>query len=335
MLISCLLIVIGLALLVHGADRFVEGAASVAYLLGLSPLLIGLVVVGFATSVPEILVGSISAWQGKTDIAIGNALGSNIANIGLVLGISILILPIAVCPRSIKREYQIMCIAIGLAFLLMLDGYLSRADAIILLLTLIASIGAIVWLAKTNSDPLSAQNLSPNLSQNPLENAAQMESVPELNTNNSMLKSSGQLLIGLLLLLIGADLLVRGAVFVAQYFGISDLIIGLTIIAIGTSLPELATSIISLIKKKADIAIGNIIGSNLYNILAVLGIPALIHPTKFEPAVITRDFPIMIGLTLLLGGMIFIARKNTLIRAEGGLLLFCFIAYQFILFSHS
>ena len=319
MLVSCLLVLIGLALLIYGADMFVTGASSIARQLGMPPLIIGLTIVGFATSAPEILVGSVSALQDKTAIAIGNALGSNITNIGLVLGVSILLLPITVASRTIKREYGLMCVALVLALLLMLDGHLSRIDAFVLLVALIGSLGWIVWIAKKSSanDPLIG------------------EFEQELNEPEPTKVAVVKLLIGLILLVGGADLLVRGAVFIAESYGVSDLVIGLTIIAIGTSLPELAASIASILKKEADIAIGNIIGSNMFNILAVLGIPALINPDYFASDVLTRDYPAMIGLSLLLGAMIFISSKGKLVRTEGAILLACFMGYQYVLFSQS
>jgi cation:H+ antiporter len=320
MLASCIFVLIGLALLVYGADMFVNGASSIARQLGIPPLIIGLTIVGFATSAPEIIVGSVSAFQGKTAIAIGNALGSNITNIGLVLGISILLLPITVGSGTIKREYGLMFVSLLLGLGLMIDGKLSRIDATILLIALIGSIAWIVWIAKKTAltDPL-------------IDEFAQELNAPPDPTRIAVIK----LIIGLVLLLAGADLLVRGAVFIAEYYGMSDLIIGLTIVAIGTSLPELATSIASIIKKEADIAIGNIIGSNMFNILAVLGIPALINPDSFAPEVLTRDYPVMLGLSILLGFMIFISRKGKLVRTEGAILLFCFIGYQYVLFSNS
>jgi len=319
MLVSCIFVLIGLALLIYGADMFVTGASSIARQLGMPPLIIGLTIVGFATSAPEILVGSVSALQDKTAIAIGNALGSNITNIGLVLGVSILLLPITVASRTIKREYGLMCVALVLALLLMLDGHLSRIDAFVLLVALIGSLGWIVWIAKKSSanDPLIG------------------EFEQELNEPEPTKVAVVKLLIGLILLVGGADLLVRGAVFIAESYGVSDLVIGLTIIAIGTSLPELAASIASILKKEADIAIGNIIGSNMFNILAVLGIPALINPDYFASEVLTRDYPAMIGLSLLLGAMIFISSKGKLVRTEGAILLACFMGYQYVLFSQS
>ncbi len=320
MLASCILVLIGLALLVYGADMFVNGASSIARQLGIPPLIIGLTIVGFATSAPEIIVGSVSAFQGKTAIAIGNALGSNITNIGLVLGISILLLPITVASDTIKREYGLMFLALLLALTLMLDGQLSRVDAVILLVALVGFIGWIVWLAKKTAatDPLVD------------------EFTQELNEPADPTKVAAiKLLIGLVLLLAGAELLVRGAVFIAEHYGVSDLVIGLTVVAIGTSLPELAASIASIIKKEADIAIGNIIGSNMFNILAVLGIPALINPDSFAREAITRDYPVMLGLSLILGIMIFVSSKGKLVRSEGAILLICFMGYQYVLFSSS
>lgn len=319
MLVSCVFVLIGLALLIYGADMFVNGASSIARQLGMPPLIIGLTIVGFATSAPEILVGTVSALQDKTAIAIGNALGSNITNIGLVLGVSILLLPITVASGTIKREYGLMLVALIIALVLMLDGHLSRIDAIILIVSLIGSLGWIIWIAKKSAvnDPLKS------------------EFEQELNKADPTKIASIKLLIGLILLVAGADLLVRGAVFIAESYGVSDLVIGLTIVAIGTSLPELAASIASILKKEADIAIGNIIGSNMFNILAVLGIPALINPDYFASEVLTRDYPAMIGLSLLLGAMIFISSKGKLVRTEGAILLACFMGYQYVLFSQT
>ena len=316
MLISCLFVIVGLAILVYGADLFVAGAAGLARQLGVPPLIIGLTIVGFATSAPEIMAGAVSAWQGKTAIAIGNALGSNIANIGLVLGISALLLPITVASGTLKREYGLMLLSVLLAFLLMLDGHLSRVDAALLLGALLIFIGAIVWIARHSrqDDPLEAE----------FSQAVTGAAAPAA--------ASLKLLAGLALLLAGAELLIRGAVYIAGALGVSELVIGLTIVAIGTSLPELAASIVSIIRKEADIAIGNIIGSNMFNMLAVLGIPGLIQPAYFERAVLIRDFPAMIGLCLLLGILVFSTGAGRLRRAEGALLFLCFAAYQCILF---
>ena len=316
MLISCLFVIIGLALLMYGADVFVAGAASIARLSGMSPMVIGLTVVGFATSAPEIIVGSLSAWQGKTAIAIGNALGSNITNIGLVLGLSVIIIPIKVASAKLKREYGLMLAAIGIGLIIMLDGELCRLDGMILFIALIIAIGWIVWIASRSSegDPLMD------------------EFSHELQHTDSGRKATIKLFIGLALLLGGAHLLISAAVAIAVSFGVSELVIGLTIVAIGTSLPELAASITSLMKNEADIAIGNIIGSNMFNMLAVLGIPAMIQPTVFELQVLTRDFTVMSVLSILLGIMIFTFSRGRLMRLEGLTLVVCFIAYQILLY---
>ncbi|MBL1142271.1 MAG: calcium/sodium antiporter [Proteobacteria bacterium] len=323
MLVSCLLVLFGFALLIYGADIFVEGAANIARQLGMPPLIIGLTIVGFATSAPEIIVGSISAWQGKTAIAIGNALGSNITNVGLVLGLSILVFPITIASKTIKKEYGIMCASLFIGLALMIDGHLSRMDGGILLVSLLVSVSWLVWIAKQSSasDPLVSEFIH--------------EFSDEAGKPDSLGKAIIKLLIGFALLLLGAEMLVRGAVFIAEYFGVPDLVIGLTIVAIGTSLPELAASIMSLKKNEADIAVGNVIGSNMFNMFAVLGIPALINPDYFARDVLNRDFPTMIALSLLLGVMIFASSKGKLTRPEGTVLLLCFISYQYVLFSQN
>lgn len=319
MLINSLFIIAGLALLIGGADRFVVGAASIARSLDISPLIIGLTIVGVATSAPEVLVGSVAALNGKTSLAIGNAVGSNIANIGLVLGFTALVCPLQVKSLTLRREFLLMCAAIGIATLLLLDNYLSRLDGVILIFCLVAAMWWIIHLAKTSSksDPLAG------------EFEQELTHAPPVSIG----KSSLLLVIGLALLLGGAELLVRGAVAIAEEFGVSDLVIGLTIVAIGTSLPELAASVMSVIKNEADIAIGNVIGSNLFNMLMVLGVPALIHPAEVSPDVLLRDLPVMILLTLLMGWMVFIFGRGKFDRIKGGFLFICFIGYQYWLFS--
>ena len=311
MLMAIIAVLGGLTLLVLGADRFVAGAVATARNLGVSTLVIGLTVVGIATSMPEALVGGVAAWDGKTSIAIGNALGSNIANIGLVLGATALFSPLLVQSHMLRREFFIMCLAMLIALLLMLDQNLGRVDGILLLASLILMIWWIVKLARRAPAPLNAG----------VDEEA--EETPGIS------KALLLMLIGLLVLSGGAELLVRGAVYIAKAVGVSDLVIGLTIIAVGTSLPELAASIVSVIKNETDIAIGNIIGSNMFNMLMVLGIPCIIHPDAFGKEVLLRDFPIMAGLTLLMGWMVFFSGKNKIGRWEGATLLACFAGYQY------
>ena len=310
-------IITGLILLVFGADRFVTGAASIARILGMPPLIIGLTIVGIVTSAPEILVGSVAAIQGKTEIAIGNAIGSNIANIGMVLGISALVMPMVITSRTLRREYRLMFLSAIIAMLLLADQELSRLDSFILILTLAGFMFLIINIARqtAGNDPLIS------------------EYKQELTTTTSLQRSILFLLAGLVLLLGGAELLVRCSILVAEYFGISDLVIGLTIIAVGTSLPELAASIMCVIKKEADIAVGNVIGSNMFNMLAVVGVPGLIHPSGFDDRVLLRDFPVMLGLTLVMGWMVFIHGAGRFDRIEGIFLLVCFVSYQYLLFA--
>ena len=317
MLLEYLGILAGLILLVFGADRFVIGAASIARGMGMPPLVIGLTIVSIATSAPEVLVGSVAAIDGKLEIAIGNAIGSNIANIGLVLGLSVLILPVKIASKTLRQEYLLMFVAAAAAALLMLDYELDRMDSIILLAILAGFLYWIVRIAKRTpaSDPLTG------------------EFEQELAQAMPLKKSLLFFMTGLVLLLGGAELLVRCCVAVAESFGISDLVIGLSIIAIGTSLPELAASIMSVLKKEADIAIGNVIGSNMFNMLAVIGVPVLIHPSAFGGEVMLRDFPVMIAMTLLMGWIIFIRKPGQFDRIEGAVLLVCFISYQYWLFA--
>jgi len=317
MILNYLGILAGLSLLVYGADRFVEGASHIARYLGMSPLLIGLTIVGMATSAPELLVGIVAALDGKTVIAIGNAIGSNIANIGLVLGFTVMLMPVTIASQTLKREFFIMALAIVLAFALMFDQNLSRLDGGFLLLGLAVAILYVIYLSRKSvrTDPL--------LSEFEIE-------IPE---ESKVGKSIFLFLLGLILLLGGAHLLVECAVIVAKHFGLSDLVIGLTIIAVGTSLPELAASMTAIKKNEPDIAIGNVIGSNMYNMLAVIGIPGIIHASDFDSRVLLRDFPIMIGMTLLMGWMVFIHGAGKFDRVEGATLLLCFIAYQYWLFN--
>ncbi len=313
MLMAAMAVLGGLTLLVLGADRFVAGAAGTARALGVSPLLIGLTIVGIATSMPEVLVGSVAAWEEKTSIAIGNALGSNIANIGLVLGVTALVSPLVVQSRTLRREFFIMILAMLIALLVMLDLRLGRIDGILLLVALVLIIGWIVKLARQESVTAQGEELT--------------------KESPTIFRSVVFMLLGLLVLLGGAELLVRGAVYIAEALGVSDLVIGLTVIAVGTSLPELAASLMSVAKNEMDIAIGNIVGSNMFNMLMVLGIPCIIYPDAVGKEVLLRDFPVMAGLTLMMGWMVFYSGKNKFSRWEGAILLLCFVGYQYWLFQ--
>jgi cation:H+ antiporter len=318
MLLYSAAILVGFGLLIWGADRFVTGAAAIANNFGIAPLLIGLTIVGFGTSAPEILVSGMAALQGNPGLAIGNALGSNIANIGLALGITALIAPLSVSSSTLKREYPMLLAICLVALLLMLDGELSRIDGVILLTGLVLMLYGMVRIGRLGGrtgDPMKQ------------EYAAEIPQ--QMPTSTALL----WFIFGLVLLLISSRMLVWGAVQIATAFGVSDLVIGLTIIALGTSLPEMAAGVASALKGEHDIAIGNVIGSNMYNLLAVLSMPALLAPGSFAPEVLMRDMTVMIGLTLAMFFMSFGFRSPGRInRFEGLLLLLAFIGYQGLLF---
>jgi len=311
-------IVFGLVLLVWSADRFVEGAACVARHFGMPPLLIGMVIVGFGTSAPEMVVSAISAAQGNPGIALGNAYGSNITNIALILGVTALISPIAVHSQVLRKELPILAVMTLLAAGQLWDGTITRFEAVVLLLVFAGLMGWTIWQGlRKRVDPLGA------------------EIEQELDAHPMPIKRAFFWLAAGLLLLIGSSrMLVWGAVEIAHFLGVSDLIIGLTIVAVGTSLPELASSIIAARKGEHDIALGNIIGSNLFNTLAVVGIAGAIHPLTVGPEVFSRDLMVMGGLTLslfLLGwGFRGPGRIN---RWEGGALFCAYFGYNAYLAS--
>lgn len=320
MLLSVAAIIIGLALLVWSADRFVFGASATAADLGVSPLLIGLVIIGFATSSPEMLVATFAAWQGNPGLGIGNAVGSNIANIALILGAASLVRPLICASGTLGRELHLLLIATALGVVLMLDENLSPLDGMLLIGALLAAMGYLARQALRQRDP-----------DDPLT-AELGEQIP---TGVPLRRALFWVGLGFVLLLVSSRLLVWGGVNIASALGVSDLIIGLTIVAVGTSLPELAAAITSALKQEHDLVLGNVIGSNIFNTLAVLGLPALIHPGPIPGEVLTRDLPVMVALTLLLIPVLVKrrGRHGHIGRIEGALLVSCFIAYEGWLFA--
>lgn len=302
----------GLILLVWSADRFIDSTASVARYLGISPLLIGMVIVGFGTSAPEMVVAAFSSIQGNPGIAIGNAYGSNITNIALILGLTALICPIAVKSHILFKELPILLLVTGLAAFQLYDNNLTRFDSIILLGLLILLLFLAFRQTTSTKDSTEPELLckNPEIVQMPLK------------------KSVFWLISGLILLVFSSRILVWGAVNIAHFFGVSDLIIGLTIIAIGTSLPELASSIAAVRKGEHDVALGNILGSNLFNTLAVVGIAGIIHPVTVGPELFSRDILTMSMLTVSLFIMcIGFKGAGKINRIYGAILLCCYIAY--------
>lgn len=317
MLIDLLALALGLVVLVFAADWFVEGTVSIARNFGVSPLLIGLTIVGLGTSAPEIFVSSLASFQGNPGLAIGNAIGSNIANIGLILGVTALIAPLAFHSGLLKRELPVLMLITSVCYALVLDG-LSRFDGVLMLLALCVFL---VWLMRTamaehNNDIL----------------AQEMED--ELPATLSKPKAWLYFSVGLIGLLVSSKILVWAAVNIAQAMGVSDLVIGLTIVALGTSLPELAASISSVLKGEDELAVGNVIGSNVYNLLAVYSLPALIAPGAVDAAVVSRDFPVLLAFTgvLFVLGVSF-SKAGSINRWEGGGLFAAYSTYQWVIYQ--
>lgn len=320
MLTAGIAILFGLPLLLWSAEKFVGGAASVAKHLGMSPLLIGMLIIGFGTSAPEIIVSVIAAMQGNSGIALGNAYGSNIANIALILGITALISPIAVKSDIIKKELPVMLGIIFFASWQVFDLHISHDDAFALFGLFVLLISWSIWAGiKGDKDILGD------------------EYEEELNSQKSELRSDiVWLVLGLIILVASSRLLVWGAVEVAQFFGVSDTVIGLTIIAIGTSLPELASSLMAVKKGEHDLALGNVIGSNMFNTLAVVGIAGMIQPMSVDSSFFYRDVLMMLACSIAL--FIFcigLKGPGRLNRLEGGVFVVAYVVYTYYLVSNS
>jgi len=313
-------ILVGFAGLIWSADRFVDGSATIASNFGVSKLIVGLTVVAFGTSAPEVIVSISSSLKDAGDLAVGNALGSNLANVGMVLGITALIAPLPIKKHILKEEFLIMLAIMALSGFFLFDGTLKTWEGLILVTLLLP---LLLWIAYRKKN-----------------HPEELEDLPD-----SMPTKWAALwfIIGLTALIISAEILVWGAKIIAMNFGVSPLIIGLTIVAVGTSLPELAASIMSALKGHHDIAIGNIIGSNIFNLLLVMGIAPIIKPITMETIVFSRDFASMGGITLVLGTFMLISylknrsgddqnNYSTLGRLAGIILLVLYGAYYTLLF---
>lgn len=311
MLLAFLAIVAGLILLVWSADRFVDGAAATASHLGMSPLLIGMVVIGFGTSAPELAVSAIAATDGNPGLALGNAYGSNITNIALIVGLVALVSPIEVHSQILRKEIPILIGITLLAGWQLIDGQLTRLDGWVLLGVFAVIMGwSIVQGVRGKGDALGTETES--------ELAAHPMPLP---------RALMWVAIGLILLLVSSRMLVWGAVYVAQSLGVSDLIIGLTIVAIGTSLPELAAGIAAVRKNEHDLILGNILGSGIFNTLAVVGMAAVIEPMAADSVVLYRDWMVMMGVTLALFLMGMFGGKRIILRWEGAVLMAAYLGY--------
>jgi len=317
MLMPILAVLAGLALLVWSADRFVEGASATATHFSVPPLLVGMVIVGFGTSAPEMVVSTNAALQGNPGLALGNGWGSNIANIALILGITALVNPITVHSLILRKELPILAGVTALAGVLAWNGMLSRTDGAILLgVFALLMTWSIVEGMRSGNDALA------------------VETSTELQAHSMPLpRALMWLALGLIVLIVSSRLLVWGAVAIAQSLGVSDLIIGLTVVAIGTSLPELASCVAAARKGEHDIALGNVLGSNLFNTLAVVGIASAIAPVEVATEVLSRDFAVMAGLTLLLFvmGWGWRGRPGRVNRVEGAVLVAIYLSYTLLL----
>ncbi len=320
MLTAVIQLVAGFLLMVWGADRLVAGASATARNLGVSPLVIGLTIIGFGTSAPEMVVSAVATLQGNPGLAVGNALGSNIANMGLVLGATALIYPLRLESTALKREYPMLLLIMLVCFLMGLDGQYSHLEGWTLLIGLLL---VVIWiinigLRRPPSDPLAEE----------FEAEIPKDTPPKV--------ALFWLIVGLVVLPVSSKFLVDGAVTIAQLLGVTDVVIGLTVVALGTSLPELATAVTAALRKEDDLAIGNIIGSNIFNLLGVLGIAAVLRPVEIYPIILARDFPAMFLIT----GVLYLLASDfrgpgRIGRRSGTVLLTMFVGYFIMVWMSS
>ena len=317
MFLGVILVLAGLLLLYYGAEYLVTGSSRLALSMGVRPLVVGLTVVAFATSMPELLVSLFAAVRGASAMAAGNVIGSNIANIGLILGVAALITPVVVARSTLTREVPIMVVAsIGL-YIVAFDGVLNFLDGLLLFLCLLVFLAYCVMTARNPSVPTGGK----------VEQA-----IREASAGRG--KNVILVILGMAGLGVGAELMVRGAVMIATLLGVSEMVIGLSIVAIGTSLPELAASVMSAWKGEMDISVGNVIGSNIFNILFVLGICPMFNPIVIETRALQMDFPVMLAFCVLLIALLTIMLPRLQLDRKRGLLLLCayclFVASLFI-----
>ncbi len=320
MLAAVIQLVAGFLLLVWGADRLVAGASAFARNMGVSPMIIGLTIIGFGTSAPELVVSAVATLRGNPGLAVGNAIGSNIANMGLVLGTTALIYPLRMESTALKREYPVLLLIMLVCFFMALNGQYSILEGWILLASLAV---VIIWIIRIGLHrPLS----------DPLAEEFDAEIPKDTPTRVAMF----WLVVGLIVLPVSSSFLVDGAITIARYLHVTDTVIGLTIVALGTSLPELATAVTAALHKEDDLAIGNIIGSNIFNLLGVLGIAAVIQPVDILPIILARDFPAMFLMT---GALYLMASDfrgpGRIGRRSGSVLLLMFTGYFIMVWMSS
>jgi len=308
-----LLLAGGVGALYFGAEWLVRGAAGLAKRFGVSPVVIGLTVVSLGTSAPELTVSLIAALQGSPDVAVGNVLGSNLANIGLVLGVTAMLTPLSVHAQVVRREIPVMFLFTLVTFPVLLDGTVSRGDGVILFTTLV---GYLILLFRASQD-------EPETVQAGFKDFVDEEGPAATPGTTPIWRLAGMILIGGALLVVGGSAIVSGATVIARAIGIPDLLIGMTVVAIGTSLPELATSIVAATKGEADIAVGNVVGSNIFNLGAVLGLTSMVTPIPVSPDVLSFHYPAVLLLTLLV--VPFARTRLQVGRLEGGVLVVLYL----------
>jgi cation:H+ antiporter len=312
-MLALITLIVSFIALLWAANHLVTGASGIARYYRIPPLIIGLTLVAFGASIPEIMVAITAALEGRNELAIGNAVGANIANIGLVLGLTILLRPLTIHSPLLRREYPLLFLIMLFTYSLMLDGYLSVIDGCLFLVACIVLIGYFIFLARrSRNDPLAR------------------EFHQTIDIKRSMKANLLSVIIGLTILPFSARFLVNSTVHIAHWLGVSELVMGLTIIAIGTTLPNMATSIVAAYKGQDDIAVGNILGSNMFNMLVVIAFPGIINPSAISRTILMRDIPVMFIITLVL---LFITYryKKKISRWHGGLLLLIYCCYMFSL----
>ncbi len=309
-MLTIILFILGFVLLIKGADTLVTGASALAGRLGVAPLVIGLTIVAFGTSAPELVVNLLASLSGNTDIAIGNVVGSNIANILLILGMSAAVYPLAVKSTTVWKEIPFALLAVVMLYILandvLLDGAalsaLTRIDGLVLIGFFVIFLYYIIGLARSGN--------------------AEVDEVPSLSVARAFLYT----ILGIVGLVVGGKWIVDGAIAMASALGVSETLIGLTIVAIGTSLPEMATSVVAAYKKNVDIAVGNVVGSNIFNVFWILGISAFINPLPFAPA-LNLDLMVTIGVTLALFLALFVGKRHVIERWQGVCFVLLYLFY--------
>lgn len=339
MLLLSFALLVGFLILFKSADFFVIGAVTTARNFHISPMMIGLTIVALGTSAPEIFVAVTSSLQGEPELAIGNAIGSNIANIGMVLGITAMIVPLPFSGEILKKDLPIMFLVTLCAGLTLIDFHLGIWDGLLLFACLTTFLYRLAREHLSHSQVIEGQIIEEHTdaaargtseTEDHTEYLSDLEEIPDMSQKKAIIT----LILSLVFLLLSSEILVWAVVQIAQRLGVSELVIGLTVVAVGTSLPELVVSITSAIKGQTDLAIGNILGSNIFNMLAVLSIPCILAPTDIDSSVFWRDYGFMLGLTVLLALFAYGLSKNAKIsRLEGSILLFAWFGYLGSLYS--